>query len=43
MLIGLDGKILDKIQFSGLSFDYDISQYKSGIYFIKRCGYIRIS
>jgi len=31
----VDGRILDKIKFSGLSYDYDISQYKSGIYLIK--------
>ena len=35
LLIGVDGRVLDKIDFSGHSFDYDISQYKSGIYFIK--------
>ena len=35
LLIGVDGRILDKIEFSGLSIDYDISQYTSGIYFIK--------
>jgi len=31
----VDGRTLDKIEFSGLSIDYDISQYTSGIYFIK--------
>jgi hypothetical protein len=35
LLIGIDGRVIDKINFNGYSYNYDISEYNSGIYFIK--------
>ena len=35
LLLGVDGQVIDKINFTGYDVEYNVSQYQNGVYFIK--------